>query len=317
VTAVLVTGAAGFVGGHLVDLLNGSGVAVTGWHRPGSGRGEPSQRGRATQVHWQAVDLLDRQAVAGALADMRPAVVFHCAAAAHVAQSWGSAQATLKTNVLGTHHLLAGLRAAGVSARVLIPGTAYVYRPSERALSESDPIAPRSPYALSKLAQEMVGLRSIEEDGQQVFVTRSFNHIGARQEPSYAAPGFAKQIALIEAGRMPPTIDVGNLDAARDLTDVRDVVGAYRGIVEHGRPGVIYNVCSGRAWKIREILDRLVAMSRVPVSVRVDPARYRPNDMPVLLGDPGRLAEATGWKPVISIDQMLSDLLEYWRKEIE
>ena len=261
--------------------------------------------------------MLDAGAVARALAGLRPSIVFHCAGAAHLGQSWGSTRETLATNVLGTHHLLRGLRLAGVSARVLIPGSSYVYRQSDRALTESDPIGPSSPYALSKLAQEMLGTRGIDEDGQRIFLTRSFNHIGARQAPSFAASGFAKQIAQIEAGRMAPTIDVGNLDAARDFTDVRDTVRAYRDLVSRGRPGRIYNVCSGTAHKMRDVLDRLIAFSRVPVQVRVDPARYRPSDTPLLLGDPSLLKREVGWEPAIPLDQTLSDLLDYWRKEVE
>jgi GDP-4-dehydro-6-deoxy-D-mannose reductase len=297
-TVVLVTGCAGFAGSHLVDLLVESGVAVTGWRR-------------------QDVDLLDARAVAEAAARLRPSVVFHCAGSAHVGQSWDYARETLATNVLGTHHLLNGLRLSGVSARVLVPGSSYVYRQSDRALGESDPIGPASPYALSKLAQEMLGTRGITEDGQQVFLTRSFNHIGAGQDPSFAASGFAKQVALIEAGKTAPVIEAGNLDASRDFTDVRDTVRAYRDIVERGRPGVVYNVCSGKAYKIRDVLDRLIALSRVSVQVHVDPARYRPNDTPLLVGDPSRLKQDVGWEPSIEIDQTLCDLLDYWRKKVE
>ena len=295
---VLVTGATGFAGSHLVDLLRESGVAAIGWRR-------------------QDVDLLDRRAVERAIAALRPTTVFHCAGAAHVGASWDEARKTMATNVLGTHHLLSGLRSAGLRARVLIPGSSYVYRQAEQALKESDPVGPASPYALSKLAQEMLGARGASDDGQDVFLTRSFNHIGARQDPSFAAPGFARQIALIEAGRMAPTIAVGNLDAARDFTDVCDTVRAYRDIVERGTPGRLYNVCSGRAYKIRDVLDRLIALSTAPVQVRVDPERYRPNDNPLLLGDPGLIRREVGWEPTIGLDQTLADLLNYWRKEIE
>jgi GDP-4-dehydro-6-deoxy-D-mannose reductase len=295
-TAVLVTGASGFAGSHLVDLLTATGASVFGWRR-------------------RDVDLVDGPAVARALADLRPTTVFHCAGSAHVGQSWADTRETLATNVLGTHHLLDGLRKAGVSARVLLPGSSYVYRQSDDALSEDDPIGPASPYAVGKLAQEMLGARSIAEDGQQVYLTRSFNHIGPRQDPSFAASAFARQIAQIEKGGTPPVIEVGNLDAQRDLTDVRDTVRAYRDLVEHGRPGVVYNVCSGRAHKIRDLLDGLVKLSRVPVEIRVDPARYRPNDTPVLLGNPARLKKDTGWEPSIPLAQTLADLLDYWRKE--
>jgi len=298
VSAVLVTGARGFAGRYLVELLSQSGVAVTGWGR-------------------SDVDLLDRHGVTRAIADLRPAVVYHCAGVSHVGQSFTNVRETLASNVLGTHHLLDGLRTAGVSARVLIPGSSLVYRQSDRALHEEDAIGPATPYAVSKLAQEMLGRRSIHEDGQQIFLARSFNHTGPRQDPSFAAPGFARQIALIEQGRMSPDISVGNLDASRDLHDVRDTVRAYRAIIEKGSVGEAYNVCSGQAVRMRDVLDRLIALSRVPLSVRVDSARYRQNDNPVLVGDRTKIHRAIGWTPVIPLDQTLADLLDYWRAEVE
>jgi GDP-4-dehydro-6-deoxy-D-mannose reductase len=311
-TDVLVTGANGFAGSHLLDLLAPSGAAITGWSRPGHPLPENS-----AHVRWQSVDVMDAGAVRRAIAELRPSTVFHCAGAAHVGRSWNETRQTLASNVLGTHHLLNALREAAVRARVLIPGSSLVYRQAARALTEDDPVGPSSPYGLSKLAQEMLGRRGIDEDRQEIFLTRSFNHTGARQNPSFAAPGFARQIALIEAGRTAPTIAVGNLDAARDLTDVRDTVRAYRDIVERGRPGAVYNVCSGKAYKIREVLDRLIALSRVSVQVRVDAARYRPNDTPLLLGNPALIESDVRWKPAIDLNKTLSDLLDYWRKEIE
>ena len=161
----------------------------------------------------------------------------------------------------------------------------------------------------------MLGARSVAEDRQQVFITRSFNHIGPRQDPSFAASAFARQIALIEKGGIAPVIEVGNLDAMRDLTDVRDTVRAYQAIVERGRPGIPYNVCSGTAVRIGDLLNELVKLSRVPVEIRIDPARYRPNDIPLLLGNPARLKKDTGWEPAIPLAQTLADLLEYWRTE--
>jgi GDP-4-dehydro-6-deoxy-D-mannose reductase len=295
VSRVLVTGARGFVGRYLVEHLETTGVDVTGWGR-------------------DHVDLLDRRAVARAIANLRPGVVYHCAGAAHVGQSFNNIADTLAANVLGTHHVLDALRHAGVSARVLITGSSLVYRRSDRALKEEDPTGPATPYAVSKLAQEMLGQRGIREDRQQVLLTRPFNHTGPRQDPTFAAPAFAQQIALIEKGRMRPEIVVGNLDASRDLHDVRDTVRAYTTIVERGEAGRVYNVCSGRAVKIREVLDRLVAMSKVPVTVTVDPGRYRPSDNLMLWGDPSRIERELGWKPEIPLDQTLSDLLQSWRK---
>lgn len=295
---VLVTGARGFVGRYLVEHLESSGADVTGWGR-------------------EHVDLLDRRSVWRAMSDLRPSVVYHCAGAAHVGLSFTSIADTLAANVLGTHHVLDALRVTGVSARVLITGSSLVYRHSDRALREDDPTGPATPYAVSKLAQEILGRRSLREDRQQVLLTRPFNHTGPRQEPTYAAPTFAQQIALIEKGRMRPEIVVGNLDASRDLHDVRDTVRAYEAIVQRGEPGRVYNVCSGQAVTIRDVLDRLVAMSRVPVTVTVDPGRYRPSDNLVLWGDRTRIETELGWKPEITLDKTLSDLLEYWRREIQ
>ncbi len=295
---VLVTGARGFAGSHLVEHLRKSGTVVTAWGR-------------------QEVDLLDRHAVLCAIAELKPAVVYHCAGVAHVGESFDHVGDTLAANVLGTHHLLDALRSAGVRARILITGSSLVYRQSDRALTEDDPIGPATPYALSKLAQEMLGQRGITEDGQEVLFSRSFNHTGPGQDASFAAASFARQIARIEKGRVAPEIAVGNLDAARDLHDVRDTIRAYAAIVERGAPGRIYNVCAGQTYKIREVLDRLVAMSQVPVTVRVDPARYRPSDNPILLGDRGRIQRELGWTPEISLNQTLSDLLDYWRSKSE
>ncbi len=312
-TRALVTGARGFAGGYLANHLARSGAAVTGWTRPIQGAPDPFFD---PSIQWQHVDLLDRSAVVRALADLAPGVVYHCAGAAHVGASFTAVRDTLAANVLGTHHLLDGLRVVGLNARVLITGSSLIYRQSDRPLKEDDPIGPATPYAVSKLAQEMLGRRSMEEDGQAVLFTRSFNHTGPRQAPSYAAPGFARQIALIEKGALPPEISVGNLEASRDLHDVRDTVRAYRDILERGEPGAAYNVCSGRAIRISDVLERLLRMTRVPVTVRTDPAKQRPHDNPMLVGNPSKIAGDLGWRPSFDLGQTLSDLLDFWRKEV-
>lgn len=322
-SGVLVTGARGFAGGHLANLLAQSGVAVTGWARPEASGGLPPMTSRGSDpffhpaIRWGEVDLLDRAAVARAISELRPDTVYHCAGAAHVGQSFANTGDTLAANVMGTHHLLDGLRVAGLHARVLVAGSSLVYRQSGRALAEDDPIGPATPYALSKLAQEMLGRRGIREDGQQVVIARAFNHTGPRQDSSFAASGFARQIASIERGRMSPEISVGNLDTSRDLHDVRDTVRAYRDIVERATPGAVYNVCAGQAFLMRDVLDRLVAMSRVPVAIRVDPGRYRSSDNPVLWGDGSRIARDIGWCPSIPLSQTLADLLDFWRRKTD
>jgi GDP-4-dehydro-6-deoxy-D-mannose reductase len=303
---ILVTGAAGFAGSHLVDRLVGDGADVVAWQRPG---GAPVRK--IPRTRWEAVDLLDADAVAAAIARLRPSAVYHCAGAAHVGQSWDSTEPTFAINVRGTHHLLQALERQGTGARVLVPSSAMVYASANEALTEEHPLVPGSPYGLSKLAQEMLARRTNGVLG--VAIARSFNHVGPRQDPQFVASGFARRIADIEKGRCEPEIFVGNLDTRRDLTDVRDTVRAYTLILERGTPGRPYNVCSGRAIAMRHLLDLLLARARVPVEVKVDPSRYRPNDTPLLVGDPSRVHDDLGWTAEIPLEQTLDDLLEYWR----
>jgi GDP-4-dehydro-6-deoxy-D-mannose reductase len=303
---VLVTGAAGFAGSHLVEHLAPH-WEVTGWHR------SAPPRAVAPLARWTRVDLLDRERVNAEIRSLRPGIVYHCAGAAHVLQSWANATVPLAGNVLTTHHLLDAIRRADLSCRVLVTGSASVYATSNTPLNEDGAIAPASPYALSKLAQEQLGLRALIEDGIDVIVARAFNHTGPRQNPAFAAAGMARQIARIERGLMPPLMRVGNLEAQRDLTDVRDTVRAYALLMDRGTPGAIYNVASGVGRPIRSILEALVSRSRVPVEITTDPALFRPNDTPIVIGDASRLRVTTGWTPAIGFDRMIDDLLDYWR----
>lgn len=306
--AVLVTGAAGFAGSHLLEHLASNGVPVVGWTR----REPPAEL--AHLAGWQRVDLLDRSQVRTAIETLQPTHVYHCAGVPHVAGSWGHATTSLAGNVLATHHLFDALRRAGVRARVLLPGSATVYAPSDAPITEDGgSLAPASPYALSKLAQEQLGERAGVEDGLDVVMTRSFNHTGPRQTAAFVAPSMARQIALIERGTLEPTIRVGNLSARRDLTDVRDVVRAYALLMDRGTPGVVYNVGSGQGRSIQSVLDALVTRARVPVRIEVDPSRLRVQDTPALVADTSRLKQATGWEPQIPFDRMLDDLLDHWR----
>ena len=318
---ILVTGAAGFVGSHLLALLDRTAAARTtlvAWRRPAASRGRASSSPpRPTpaddRVTWREVDLLDPTAVSRAVIETRPTQVYHCGGVANVEGSWSNNHGTLRANVLGTEYLLTALRDQHAPARVLIPGSALVYRPSASAIDETAPLGPVSPYGLSKLAQEMLGLAAARQDGMTVLISRSFTHIGPGQALSYAASSFAEQIARIESGLAEPVLSVGNLEARRDLTDVRDTVRAYQLLMTGGTPATPYNVCSGMAYQIQAVLDGLLANTAVDVSVRPDPARARPSDNPLLLGDRSRITQDLGWSPEIPFSRTLSDLLDYWR----
>ncbi len=309
---VLITGAAGFAGGHLLDLLeHDTGSRIVAWRRPG----EALPRGRSEQgpISWVTLDLRQRDAVDAAVADARPDFIYHLAGAAHVGEAWKKTAQTLAINALGTHYLLDAVARVGLQPRILIPSSAYVYEASPNAIGEDGTVRPNTPYGLTKVAQEMVGLMAFEEHGIPVVISRSFNHVGPRQDPSFSTSSFARQIAMIEMGKAEPVLHVGNLTARRDLTDVRDTVRAYRVMIENGAPGRVYNVCSGVAHAVEDVLKALLGGARVPIEVRVDPARLRPNDTPIVLGDCRRLRDELGWRPQIPFEQTLRDLLDYWR----
>jgi len=307
---VLVTGASGFAGSHLVKHLIER-HDLTCWTRSAP---PPDIVDRAT---WTRIDMLDRERVRQGILALRPTAVYHCAGSAHVAHSWRDTAVPLASNALATHYLLDALRRAGSSSRVILPGSANVYAASTLPLREDSELGPSSPYAVSKLAQEQLGRRALIEDGIDVMLIRAFNHIGPRQSPAFAVAGWARQIARIERGGIDPVIRVGSLDTRRDLTDVRDTVRAYALLMDRGEPGTIYNVASGVARPMRDVLTALVARSRVPVGIAMDPTLLRPNDIPVLVGDSTRLRAATGWSPRFGFDRTLDDLLEYWRASDE
>jgi GDP-4-dehydro-6-deoxy-D-mannose reductase len=315
----LVTGATGFAGGHLLDDLveeveahdptAPDAPAVAAWANP---RGAPVIA-PDPRVAWNAVDLLDRVAVRDAIATLRPSIIFHLAGAADVGTSWADPVTPLKVNSLGTHHLLDAVRLAGLDTAVVLAGSATVYRASSDPIGEDSPIGPSSPYGVSKLAQEML---AGQVTSFPVFVARPFNHAGPRQSSAYVTSSFARQIAEIEAGVAAPVLSVGNLDARRDITDVRDTVRAYRLLAERGQPGRPYNICSGRAYRIGDLLQILLAHARTAIHVASDPARLRPSDHPLLLGDPSRVRDELGWQPTIAIEDTLKDLLDDWRRRV-
>jgi GDP-4-dehydro-6-deoxy-D-mannose reductase len=304
---VLVTGAAGFAGGHLLSLLRRDGP-VEGWYRPGV----PPRDGAATNdggISWRAVDLRDARSVDDAIAALRPTAVYHLAGAANQGTAWANTDVALELNALVTHVLLRAVARHSPAARVLVTTSAAVYAPSDSPLHEESRVAPATPYGVSKLAQEMVALQAAHHERLDVVVVRPFNHIGPGQDLGFFAPAFARQLARIEAGLEPGPVRVGNLTPRRDLCDVRDTVRAYRLLMQHGARGEIYNVCRGEAVEIGTLLDMLRAAVNMPVEVVVDPEKLRPVDMPLLVGDRTQLTGATGWEPEVPLARTLHDVL--------
>lgn len=313
---LLVTGATGFVGGHLLELLLAEHpeLELFGLVRRGAERvtlPAPVVKIEAEIEHAASVD--------AAFDVVQPDRIVHLAAQSSVQQSWLDPEGTLRTNLHGTLNLLESLRRRRLAPRVLVIGSADEYgaaEPGSGALDEDRPLRPNSPYAVSKVAQGFLALQYALSYGLPVLRTRTFPHTGPGRGEMFAESSFAKQLAEIEAGRRAPLIEVGNLDAVRDFSDVRDVVRAYWLLLEKGEPGAVYNVCSGRGVSIREVLERLLGLGRSPVEVRVDPARLRPSDIPALVGDPRRLRAATGWQPCYALERTLLDLLDDWRRRV-
>jgi GDP-4-dehydro-6-deoxy-D-mannose reductase len=305
--AIVVAGATGFAGSHLLDHLADRAPLVA-WCRPGGRPPDPERH-----IDWRPVDLLDATDVARAVDEAAPTHIYHVAGTPQVASSWRSAVPHYRTNILGTHNLLEAVRKAARPCRVLVVSSSQVYQISDDALDETAPLLPATPYGLSKLGQDQLALRAWQEDGLDVVLARPFNHAGPRQSADFVVASFARQIARIEAGLDPPEMRVGNLEARRDITDVRDVVAAYDLLMSRAPAGRPFNVCSGRAWRIQDLLDELRQFSRVPFDVVVDPGRLRPADVPVVHGNASRIRGEIGWAPRIGVEQTLSDTLEWWR----
>ena len=249
---------------------------------------------------------------------VRPARVFHLAALSSVADSWTDPGRTLSNNAGAQANLLAALVTLDPMPRVLVVGSADEYGEprTSRPLNEDTPLRPITPYGVSKVAQDLLALQYHLSHGLPVVRVRPFNHIGPGQSPNFAVASFARQIAAIEAGRRPARLEVGNLRPKRDFTDVRDVVRAYRLALAEGRPGEVYNVGSGRPVALREVVERLLRMSRTAITVQVDARRVRAVEARASVCDARRLRRRTGWRPLIPLDQTLADTLDYWRARV-
>lgn len=317
-SVVLITGIAGFVGSHLADLLmQDSTVQIAGIVHPDQDQALLKDNPRI-QIHRE--NLLNAQAIRKLILDISPDVIYHLAGLAHVNESWKNRRETLEVNFWGSFELLEACRELSKFPRVLLVGSAECYGfvpEKEQPIRESNPLSPATPYAVSKIAQEMLGIQVCRSEKLPVYLSRSFNHTGPRQKETFVCSRFAREIALAERSFGPFELRVGNLAARRDFTDVRDVVNAYRHIVEIGAPGQPYNVCSGTAVSIDEVLEILVSLTSKKPKIVVDSTIFRPVDIPLLQGSPSKLQNETGWQPRYDLKTTLSDLLNYWRKRVE
>ena len=316
---VLITGITGFAGSHLAEhfLADHPGVEVFGTYRWRSRRENiEAIEGR---IRLLECDLSDMTAVRNALEVSRPDAIYHLAAQSFVPASWVSPLQTLTDNIAGQTNIFEAVRSLGLDPAIQIACSSEEYGlvlPNEVPIRETNPLRPLSPYAVSKVTQDFLAYQYFMSYGIRAVRTRGFNHTGPRRGEVFVTSNFAKQVATIEAGKTDPVIKVGNLDAVRDFTDVRDMVRGYVLATAKGKPGEVYNLASGKAITIRAMLDKLIAMAKVEVKVETDPARLRPSDVEVLIGDSSKFHADTGWEPRISFDQTLEDLLNYWRQRI-
>ena len=313
---LLITGITGFVGSHMAEYALAHGAEVFGSSRWRS-RTENIEHLRS-QIKLIECDLRDLASVRGLLETAEPTHVVHLAAQSFVGASWQTPAETLSTNIISQVNLLEGIRRFSIAPRVLVVGSSEEYGfvcPDELPIRETNPLRPLSPYAVSKVAQDMMGYQYFMSYGLPIIRTRAFNHEGPRRGEVFVTSNFAKQVAEIEAGMREPMMSVGDLTTRRDFSDVRDVVRGYWLLLERGEPGEVYNLCSGRSWAIQQVLEFLLEQSRVKrIAVETDPARLRPSDVMILEGDSSKIRKATGWEVEIPFERTLKDLLAYWRQ---
>lgn len=312
----LITGAGGFVGGHLCDYL----LAHTDWDLVGAVYPQQvTSQPQETRLRLIHADLRDPEGVRALVDEVQPDHVFHLAAQAFVPASFADPWDTLENNIRAQLNLLEAVRRLGGKVRVLVVGSNEEYGapiPGDLPQTEESPLRPNSPYAVSKVAQDMLGLQYHLAHGIPVVRVRPFNHTGPGQSPRFVVSAFASQIARIEAGRQEPVLKVGNLEAARDFTDVRDIVRGYALALVQGQPGEVYNLASGKAYRISGVLDTLLEFSHAGIRVETDAERYRPVDVLEVYGSAAKLNRLTGWEPAYSFEQTLRDTLDYWRAQV-
>ncbi|HUF77316.1 MAG TPA: GDP-mannose 4,6-dehydratase [Thermoanaerobaculia bacterium] len=314
---VLITGVTGFAGSHLADYLLAEHpeVKVYGTYRWRSRMDNVEHLGRKLEL--VECELRDASSVRLVLEKARPDAIFHLAAQSFVPSSWSAPADTVLSNLSGQLNLFEGVRALGLDPTIQIACSSEQYGlvlPDEVPIKETNPLRPLSPYAVSKVGQDFLGYQYFQSYGLKVVRTRGFNHTGPRRGDVFVTSSFARQIARIELGLAPAVIRVGNLDAVRDFTDVRDMVRAYWLAATRARPGEAYNIATGVGITIRELLDRLIALAEVEVTTEIDPGRLRPSDVEILIGDSSKFRADTGWEPRVPFAQTLRDTLDFWRE---
>lgn len=315
---VLITGAGGFVGAHLARACRTAGHQVTGWVR--EVQAPDVVRASAIDMQTEAVDLLDGVAVQEELEKAKPDYIFHLAAKSHIGQSWLNPLDTLQTNISAQVNLLEAVRRLKLDSRIAVAGSSEEYGaldPSHVPIDEETPLKPVSPYAVSKVAQDLMGLQYFKNYGMPIVRLRIFNLTGPGRSEAFVTSAFARQVARIEAGLQEPVVHVGNIKVIRDFTDVRDAAEAMRLALEKGEPGEVYNICSGTGIEVGEILNILKREIHRDFEVKHDGDRVRPSDLPVIYGNGARLKAATGWVPKISFSQSMIDLLNEWRASVK
>jgi GDP-4-dehydro-6-deoxy-D-mannose reductase len=312
-----ITGIAGFVGSHLAELLLSEGYDVYGLLRSRSKTDHIESI--IGKLHLEDADLLDTHSLYGTISRIKPDYIFHLAAQSFVPTSWVSPSVTLEVNIVGSANLFEAVRMTGIDPVIQIACSSEEYglvHPDELPIKETNPLRPLSPYAVSKVAMDYLGYQYYQSYKVRIVRTRGFNHTGPRRGDTFAESNFAKQIAMIEKGKQESVIRVGNLDASRDYTDVRDMVRAYLLSVEKCDPGDVYNICTGSTIIIGDMLKLLLSMTKTKVKIVPDASRMRPSDVPVLLGDNTKFVKKTGWKADIAFKKTMEDLLNYWRERV-
>jgi GDP-4-dehydro-6-deoxy-D-mannose reductase len=314
----LITGIDGFVGSHLAALLVGKGDEVGGTFNYDP---QLTLLGKlVSKIKGYALDIRNRDRLCQILAQFRPDRIFHLAAIAFVPISFDDPKLVFEVNLFGTINLYECLRKMEMNPKVLFIGTAEVYgtvSPEDLPISETHRVEPTNPYAVSKLAAELMSAQYAGNYGMNIVCVRPFNHTGSGQSPKFVCPDFAKQIAEIEAGKRPPLMRVGNLETRRDFSDVHDIVRAYVLAMEKcPGDGSAYNIGSGKSHSIKEILGTLRGMSRTEIKIEHDPDRMRPSDTPDVYGDCSKFRAATGWRPEHALKDTLAEILDYWRENV-